>query len=112
MQPEKEYIKQLNEMATIGSCEGKRIVTNSLDHGLPHIHYGKVKIYLPSELPKNQMELKSCVDASHVNRITDKELTRLISWFEQKNSKQPKLTNFEAAWLAWHLEHPEEQERK
>ena len=57
-----EQAFQINEMATIGICYGQRVVTNSLDHGKPHIHYGKVKVYLPEEMPKNATELEKDVE--------------------------------------------------
>ena len=109
MPVEREYSRKfINEMATIGICDGKRVITNSLDHGQPHIHYGDIKIYLPKDLPKNQTELMSYVDNAYKNKISVKELTELVNWFSQPNRIQTKLNNFEASWTAWYLEHPEE----
>ena len=106
MQPEKEYIKQLNEMATVGKCNGIRVITNSLDHGLPHVHYGNIKIYLPEELPSTLEDMKSFVDKSFQNKIS-----KFLNWLGQKSLLMSKATNLEMAWVLWNAEHPEEQER-
>lgn len=102
-----EQAFQINEMATIGICYGQRIVTNSLDHGKPHIHYGKVKFYLPKEMPKNATECEQYVEKSHKSRLTDTSLSELVKWFKEKNSLDKTHTNFEMCWLTWHLEHPD-----
>lgn len=109
MSIEKEYVKKfINEMATIGVCDGKNVVTNSMDHGQPHIHYGSTKIYLPSEMPKNQTELRAYVDKAHQDRVSDQELTKLVSWLKDTSRVNSNLNNLEASWTAWHLEHPED----
>lgn len=109
MSIEKEYVQKfINEMATIGVCDGKKVITNSMDHGQPHVHYGSIKIYLPSELPKNQSELRSCVDKAHQDKVSDQELTKLVSWLKDVSRVNPSLNNLEASWTAWHLEHPED----
>lgn len=100
-----EQAFQINEMATIGICYGQKVITNSLDHGKPHIHYGKVKVYLPDNPPKNATECKDYVEPSHLSRLTDKSLTELVSWFKEKNTKDTSKTNFEMSWIAWKLEH-------
>lgn len=102
-----EQAYQINEMATIGTCYGQRVVTNSLDHGKPHIHYGKVKIYLPSALPNNITELKDYVEKSHLSRLADKSLSELLYWFKQTNRVSPTKNNFDMCWIAWKLEHPD-----
>ena len=102
-----EQAFQINEMATIGICYGQRVVTNSLDHGKPHIHYGKVKVYLPKEIPKNATELEKYVEKSHLDRLTDKSLTELVKWFKEKNRVDSTKNNFEASWNAWNFEHPD-----
>lgn len=100
-----EQAYQINEMATIGTCYGLTVSTNSLDHGKPHIHYGKVKVYLPEQLPKNATELQQYVEKSHLNMLDDKSLTKMISWFKKRNIKEPTKNNFEMCWIAWKLEH-------
>lgn len=100
-----EQAFQINEMATIGICYGQRVVTNSLDHGIPHIHYGKVKVYLPEEMPKNTTELEKFVEKSHLERLDNKSLSKLLDWFKERNIKDPTKNNFEMCWIAWKLEH-------
>lgn len=102
-----EQAFQLNEMATIGICYGQRVATNSLDHGKPHIHYGKVKVYLPATMPDNVTELKQYVEKSHLSRLADKSLSELLYWFKQTNRINPSKNNFDMCWIAWKLEHPD-----
>lgn len=109
MSLEREYNRKfLSEMATIGVCDGKKVVTNALDHGRPHIHYGQVKIYLPKELPKNQTELSAYVDNAHRGKISEQDLTKLVLWFKDKSRIDSSFNNLKASWIAWNLEHPEE----
>lgn len=100
-----EQAYQINEMATIGTCYGQRVCTNSLDHGKPHIHYGKVKVYLPEKSPKNVSELETYVEKAHLARLDDKSLSMLLKWFNDRNSVDKTKTNFEMSWIAWKLEH-------
>lgn len=100
-----EQAFQINEMATIGVCYGQKVITNSLDHGKPHIHYGKVKVYLPDIIPKNATELLQYVDKSHLDRLDDKSLSKMIDWFKERNQKDASKNNFEMCWIAWKLEH-------
>ena len=102
-----EQAFQINEMATIGVCYGQRIVTNSLDHGIPHVHYGKVKIYLPKQMPKNVTELEQYVEKSHKSRLTAESLPELLRWFSKRNRLDSTKNNFEMCWAAWKLEHPD-----
>lgn len=102
-----EQAFQLNEMATIGFCYGQRVCTNSLDHGMPHIHYGKVKFYLPKEMPKNATECEQYVEKSHKSRLTDTSLSELTNWFKEKSHLDRNRTNFEMSWILWNAEHPE-----
>lgn len=107
MSIEREYNRKfINEMATIGICDGKKVVTNSLDHGQPHIHYGGVKIYLPNNSLKNATELRQYVDEKYQDQVKDTELTKLVRWFDEKSRINSKQTNLEMSWIAWHLEHP------
>lgn len=109
MSIEREYVnKFINEMATIGNCNGVKVSTHSKDHGLPHIHYGRIKIYLPKDLPKNGTILAQYVDNSQKDKISEQELSKLASWFEQRSTINPKLNNLETAWVAWNLEHPDD----
>lgn len=100
-----EQAFQLNEMATIGICYGQRVTTNSLDHGKPHVHYGKVKVYLPNTMPKNATELLQYVDKSHLDRLDSQSLSKMIDWFKDRNQKDTTKNNFEMCWIAWKLEH-------
>ena len=96
---------QINEMATIGFCYGQRVCTNSLDHGEPHIHYGKVKVYLSKKMPKNTTELEQYVEKSHLIRLDDKSLSKMVDWFKERSNADKSKTNFEMCWIAWKLEH-------
>ena len=102
-----EQAFQINEMATIGICYGQRVVTNSLDHGAPHVHYGKVKVYLPKTMPKNATELLEYVEKSHRSRLADKSLTEMINWFKEKSKLDSTHSNFEMCWILWNAEHPD-----
>ena len=67
-----------------------------------------MKIYLPEVMPKNVTELLVHVDKAHVNKISSQELTKLIKWFKEPSRVKASLNNFDASWVAWYLEHPED----
>lgn len=86
-----------NEMSDFGIVNGNKITfsNSGSDHGIPHFHYGSIKIKIPEIIPSSNAELKTCVFKNYQNRITDKDLSDIRIWLAKKSTKNNKFTNLE-----------------
>lgn len=86
-----------NEMSDFGIVNGNKITfsNSGSDHGIPHFHYGQIKVRIPDIQPKTNADLKNCVFKNYQSIITDKDLSDIRLWLAKKSTKNNKFTNLE-----------------
>ena len=86
-----------NEMSDFGIVNGNKVTfsNSGSDHGIPHIHYGKIKVKIPDVAPKTNAELRAYVFDSYKAIVTDKDLSELRIWLNKRSTKNNKFTNLE-----------------